>query len=130
MNLRGPSSDVTAPSFSLISVNPNIVNRGGSTTIRWSASDPTGIKNTVASGWYMTARFHGSLYDDKDLWFQESAYTDTVLVSGDLRNGIFETVLEVPFSSTPFSYTLTITATDWRGNTSWGSNPYWFLRVE
>lgn len=129
VDLRGPSSDVTPPTVSLVSIVPEIVSRGGSAIVRWSASDPSGIENSEIRGWDMSARFYGSLYGYRDIWFQESAYTDTVLVSGDLRNGIFETVVEVSSSKTPGVYELSITATDWRGNKSSAETVYGSITV-
>jgi hypothetical protein len=122
VDFRGPETDTTPPSVSIISISPQSVNRGETVTIRWSASDTTGIRNSPTSNkgwdWGVRARFM-SVFDGGGAWlFWESSYSDTILISGDSQNGVFEKTVTPTETRSPGEYELSIVATDWFGNSS------------
>jgi hypothetical protein len=103
-------------------------------TVRWTASDSSSIYRPAASistfGAPRTyARFYHSEYADRGVNFIDGNYSDTVLVSGDYRNGVFETTIEVSTSRTPGVYELSIWGTDVFDNTSSDQPVYGYLTV-
>jgi hypothetical protein len=139
VNIYGPDTDTTPPSVSLVSISPTTVSRGEvatsarTVTVRWTASDSSSIHRPAASistfGAPKTyARFYHSELG-KGMNFIDGRYSDTVLVSGDYRNGVFETTIEVPTSRTPGVYELNIWGTDVFDNTSSDQPVYGYLTV-
>jgi hypothetical protein len=140
VNIYGPDTDKKPPSVSLVSISPTTVSRGEvatsarTVTVRWTASDSSSIYRPAASistfgDPKTSARFYHSEYADRAVYFTEGYYSNTVLVSGDYRNGVFETTVEVPTFATPGVYELSIWGTDVFDNTSSDQPVYGYLTV-
>ena|GEM_PF-4519193 len=93
-------------------------NQGDTLTVRWSATDSSGI--AFEWGDYQTKfRLYGHSYERhggqstyRDWWIREENYTDTILVSGDPMNGVFEGTVTRPGASWGGTFDLVIWARD------------------